>query len=715
MDERSAATIEFLRARLFSERSISRAAKERADRLAKRVAELEEQLKLVTLQRKKAERAAAQVLSILDSNAARDFSEETYCGSEEDGTPIEPKSQASSNGISISQKSDGGSNAHEKKKHIDQSGELSFPASNAISSTMEHSEKSSHKMNKKERRSADDEKTKYSHMLEVHENEAVGKSGDADIFKDDLTEISQVNATEKDKNISLEVLAPGPLEDQRQENGGSLFSNENGRDGDMERALELQARLIGHNEAEETAQREWEEKFRDNNRCAPDYCEPGNQSDITEESDELREERKNEVREESTESAGVISAHGQVVKSGVEHIWNGEKIGGTVLNRALPTHLDNVYSLDQQSKRSNANNLRLNMSEFPFQNQEKQESELNQKQKLDLPRNSPRENSLHLEHQLRPLFSSSKGDATNLSNAESLGIHNEQQAFGDHEASTGLGGVLEALQLAKVSLNRRLGTSSLTAQSRPAELGREIPALAIEGGDASEIPIKSDGLFRVPSSSQFKVASDHTRFLANFPDSRSVLAGQYHIPRVRVASEYHSESEMPITSQIDASTHPTTRRGYYPDPQTSLTRSYLNRDVGFSSDRFANLEIPSSPQLEGNSFQRNMLKTYPDSRSITGRYYPYSEAVFDAANSHGNSEMGLELSNRRSLTDPYNTIGIGSSVYNRYSNSSYEDHISRMPVSDEYLRNYASMGSVMPDGDRRLPYDGQFGWKMDRR
>ncbi|KAK9086008.1 hypothetical protein Sjap_026419 [Stephania japonica] len=707
MDEQSAATIEFLRARLFSERSISKAAKERADRLAKRVAELEEQLKLVTLQRKKAEMAAAQVLSILDSNAACDFSEETCSGSEE------PTFQASSNGISLSQKSNGGSNTHAKMKQIDQSRELSFPASNAISSTMEHSEKSSHAMNKKERISAADEKTKYSHVLEVHEHEAVGKSGDADNFNDDLIEISQVDATEKNTNISLEVLATRSSEDRRQENGGSHFSNENRRNGDMERALEHQARLIGHNEAQETAQREWEEKFGDN-RCTPDYCEPGNQSDITEESDELREEQKKEVRDESTEAAGVISAHGQVVKSGVENIWSGEQIGGTVLNRALPTHLDNVYSLDQQIKRSNGNNLRLNMSEFPFQNQEKQESELNQKQKLDLPRNSLRENSLHLEHQ-QQLFSSSNEDATNLSHAESSGIHNELQAFGDHEASTGLGGVLEALQLAKLSLNRRLGTSSLAAQSRPTELGKEIPVLAIEGSNASAIPMKSDGLFRVPSSSQFKAASDHTRLLANFPDSRSVLVGQYPIPGVRVASDYYSKSEVPITSQIEASTYPTTRRGYYPDLQTSLTGSYLSREVGFSSDRFANLEIPSSPQLEGNSFQRNMLKTYPDSRSSTERYYPYSEAAIVAANSHANLEMGVELSNRRSLADPYNTIGIGSSAYNIYSNSSYGDHISRMPVSDEYLRTNASMSSGMPDGDRRLPYDGQFGWKMDHR
>ncbi|EMS62652.1 hypothetical protein TRIUR3_17372 [Triticum urartu] len=44
-DATTAMTIDFLRARLLSERSVSRAAKDRADQLANRVAELEEQLR----------------------------------------------------------------------------------------------------------------------------------------------------------------------------------------------------------------------------------------------------------------------------------------------------------------------------------------------------------------------------------------------------------------------------------------------------------------------------------------------------------------------------------------------------------------------------------------------------------------------------------------------------------------------------------------------
>jgi len=42
-----------------------------------------------------------------------------------------------------------------------------------------------------------------------------------------------------------------------------------GREGDMEKALEHQAQLIDRFEAMEKAQRQWEEKFRENNSTTP--------------------------------------------------------------------------------------------------------------------------------------------------------------------------------------------------------------------------------------------------------------------------------------------------------------------------------------------------------------------------------------------------------------------------------------------------------------
>lgn len=60
------------------------------------------------------------------------------------------------------------------------------------------------------------------------------------------------------------------------ENGENASTNELdynvcGSDGDMEKALEHQAQLIGQYEAMEKAQREWEEKFRENSSSTPVY------------------------------------------------------------------------------------------------------------------------------------------------------------------------------------------------------------------------------------------------------------------------------------------------------------------------------------------------------------------------------------------------------------------------------------------------------------
>lgn len=57
----------------------------------------------------------------------------------------------------------------------------------------------------------------------------------------------------------------GGMGNQRSIPCNGLESNNHGKDKDMEKALEHQALLIGQYEEMEKAQREWEEKFRENN------------------------------------------------------------------------------------------------------------------------------------------------------------------------------------------------------------------------------------------------------------------------------------------------------------------------------------------------------------------------------------------------------------------------------------------------------------------
>ncbi|KAL5974582.1 hypothetical protein ACLOJK_031252 [Asimina triloba] len=91
MEDSTVMTVEFLRARLLSERSVSRTARQRADQLAKRVVELEEQIKVVTLQRKKAEKALAEVLAVLDSHGINELSECFNSDSDHEGVLYESK------------------------------------------------------------------------------------------------------------------------------------------------------------------------------------------------------------------------------------------------------------------------------------------------------------------------------------------------------------------------------------------------------------------------------------------------------------------------------------------------------------------------------------------------------------------------------------------------------------------------------------------------
>ncbi|XP_057472310.1 uncharacterized protein LOC130760842 isoform X2 [Actinidia eriantha] len=91
MEDSSGMTIEFLRARLLSERSVSRTARQRADELAKRVVGLEEQLKSVSILRNKVEQATVDVLSILENHGINEFPEQFDSSSDQEMTCCESK------------------------------------------------------------------------------------------------------------------------------------------------------------------------------------------------------------------------------------------------------------------------------------------------------------------------------------------------------------------------------------------------------------------------------------------------------------------------------------------------------------------------------------------------------------------------------------------------------------------------------------------------
>lgn len=284
IEESTAMTIEFLRARLLSERSVSRSARQRADELARRVMELEEQLKIVSLERMKAEKATADVLAILESSGATDLSEEYDSSSDQEATPsgseVGPSSlmeeenlaDGRSCGRSLSWKSEKDSSRLLEKKNKDSSRRRHGSVISSGTSSPKQVGKSCRRIKRKETTLAVDQLQIDTNGLPL-EGVKVAESPDvptsAEIVPETSKEPSEV------------------LENQILSNGHS--SSAHGEDKDMEIALEQQAQLIQQYEAEEKAQRDWEEKFRETNTRTPVSFDVGNHSDVTEDRDESRE------------------------------------------------------------------------------------------------------------------------------------------------------------------------------------------------------------------------------------------------------------------------------------------------------------------------------------------------------------------------------------------------------------------------------------------
>ncbi|XP_020527365.1 uncharacterized protein LOC18441386 isoform X2 [Amborella trichopoda] len=94
MEDSTAMTIEFLRARLQSERSLSKSARDKAVELAKRVSELEKQLEIVRSEKESAENATQAVLEVLDSLEVVNISDKSDSDMEQDGNIHESKASS---------------------------------------------------------------------------------------------------------------------------------------------------------------------------------------------------------------------------------------------------------------------------------------------------------------------------------------------------------------------------------------------------------------------------------------------------------------------------------------------------------------------------------------------------------------------------------------------------------------------------------------------
>ncbi|KAE8709204.1 Detected protein of unknown function [Hibiscus syriacus] len=527
--EDSNMTIEFLRARLLSERSVSKSARQRADELARRVAELEEQLRIVSVQRRRAEKATADVLSILENNGVSDVSEELDSSSDKE-MPF--KEEESSVSLKVRRK--------ESEEH---------------SGSDDFSSVSGRSLSWKGRKSA-------SHSPEKYKDSLVRRQNSFSSMGFSSPKHRQGKSCRQIRRRESRLAAEEPKSDDDKADppvNGLITSpevnaNHSEREKDMERALEHQAQLIDRYEAMERAQREWEEKFRENNSSTPDSCDPGNNSDVTEERDE--------VKTQTHYASGKGSLRVQVTEG--EHIlFSTELLKTQSHDHVPPSHGD----MDQLQDRNCSSSL------FPVS--------LNQTSLGPKTKGNHHQESLQRNHS--PLHSSHAHGSTGKqtvplltsgmsgTDTEPSGNKNEIYALVPRETPSRFTNVLDALKQARMSLQQKINTSPLI-EGASALKAIEPPVYGRKVGERVEIPVGCSGLFRVPTD--FSAEVSKMNFLSS--GLLSSLASYYPDAGIAPTSSNHllTTSYTNTQSSNSSSYPPVTGDRFYSSPYVDVRSSF---------------------------------------------------------------------------------------------------------------------------------------------
>ncbi|KAL5974581.1 hypothetical protein ACLOJK_031251 [Asimina triloba] len=527
----------------------------------------------------------------------------------------------------------------------------------------------------------------------------------------------------KGQNVFLEFPDSNSVDDQRKENcvGLHVNANDSDRDAEMERALEEQAQLIDQYEAEENAQREWEEKFQENNgvilwltfifniivipqahgltvkvlSLAPDSYEPGNQSGVTEERNGLKAETAESIDVAPTAVGAEV---GHSIPPEQEHkalandshanedpatrtLFISAPMGSSASDQiSLPVELESLPG--QQQGRMHVGGQECIFQGPAFPGQEEVRATMETKQNLEWSRNVTgfgMHNDLKLQSlsygsagvEPMQMRSSHQGDGAlsggemsgsqilttgsslltanslgvilnssqvggNFAEAESIGRPNEILKVG-HRTSESMGGVLEALQLAKQSLQYEMKRVASPSQGTIVPVP-DTQVQATKDVNAVDTPFGPAGLFRLPSESQ-SISSYQPDYFRTYSDLGS--SSTRHGSDLGSSSTRHgSDSGFGAISHeryiMSPYTEPASRissyRGYY-DPYLDSARSRipsddllaghnLNPSMGMPADRrspFHHMDLKTRlPSTEGLPW------SYLDSRAGMPPNGPYT-------------------------------------------------------------------------------------------
>ncbi|KAL1103741.1 hypothetical protein V6Z11_D04G020800 [Gossypium hirsutum] len=586
--EDSHMTIEFLRARLLSERSVSKSARQRADELARRVAELEEHLRIVSVQRRRAEKATADVLAILENNGVSDVSEELDSSSDQD-TPFE----SNMDNVSTKEEESSVSSKARRKESEELSGSDDFSSVSGRSLSWKGRKGASHSP-EKYKDSLARRRNSFTSMAFSSPKQRQGKS-----CRQIRRRESRLVAEEhKSDDVKVDPPVNGLV------NSLEVNTNHSESEKDMEKALEHQAQLIDRYEAMERAQREWEEKFRENNSSTPDSCDPGNNSDVTEE-----------------------RGSSQVQEAEGEHICFSKELPKTQSHDPVPPSHDEMDQLQERNCSSSFSPASLDppssgqkfVSPMAKENHDQESLQSN---------HSPLPSSHQFAHahdspgkQAVQHYSS---DMSSSSIMEPSGNKNELYALVPHEAPGKFTNVLDALKQARMSLQQKIHTLPLIEGAsggkaiEPSVHGRQI-------GERVEIPVGCSGLFRVPTD--FSAEASKVNFrgsglqlsLANYypeavvvPTSSShLLTTSYMNTQSSSSSNYsdrfYSNPYMDVRSSYSAVP---TASGYISDDQNFTGRYAETGSRSTQKPRFDPYMEPGLPSSGLQSYPT--FPTYPD-------------------------------------------------------------------------------------------------------
>ncbi|KAL3649674.1 hypothetical protein CASFOL_006077 [Castilleja foliolosa] len=561
MDESNAMTVEFLRARLLSERSVSKSARQRADELAKRVTELEEQLKFVSLQRKKAEKATADVLAILENHGISDVSEESDSCSDHDKSPRD------FNGSSMVQVSSMNMRPIKNDMDVYSSSEVESLPSTGRSLSWRSTKEFQHSL----------EKNKYMDSVRRRASFASNSLSPRRIGKScRRIRHRELRSTDELQNDGSENAAYSvDASDSRYENGknsptsttvgsNSETQKTNERDVDMERALRHQAQLIGRYEEEEKVQREWEVKFRENNSGTQDSGDPGNHSDVT-------EERYNMKSAELSRAAAMSNSNSQETK---QELISDEKYTKAYESEfSFPMSkqkVDKDFSRKQHEASEHRSQLFLPMSQTTTHGSTKTSSY--QEKIVSLPTSKRISSPLEL-------------------------------ALVPQDPSNNLEPVLEALHKAKSSLHQKLNNLPLPTNAERNKV------------ESFQIPFGTPGLFRLPTDYQFETGIEAQPTLANSL-SENIFGGFHSKPFIKPRTDF--SGEMFLTAPYRPFTHEI-KPGILPNRSIIQPRS--NEGPSSSSIRTNNPDPYTNPVRDSYPFLPDTMLRLPLNEEGTSRTF----------------------------------------------------------------------------------------------